>query len=419
MFSLKNETRNIKIGITIILSIFLGACLYTIFSYSNSTLLGSLETYNNDDVKYIRSAATLLSTGSLTYKNPLTPTVFIMPGLPYVLAFFMRLFGITSGVTAFRVFQAILQTSSLLLVFFIGRKTFNSKLGFTALVLNALYIPEIWVSNLILTEVIFKFLFLMLIYFCLFAVEEKKVCFYIFGGIFWGLSALFRPPIALFPIVILVMWIKKKYSIIEIIKYTSLGAAIFVIILSPWWARNYKLFNKFIPFTISSGNPMRLGTYINYNYKDGSDAYIDTSRFKGAKNEIENDMAEAGLAKLRMKTLIPKEPFKYLYWYTAGKTIYQWSGPFYWKEVLGVSGTTVTGYHLFLVCLALINMVYYYIKRKRNDNFSILIYSVIYFNCIYLPFYCFSRYMYPVIPIIIISASSMLLKLRDRVAHKG
>ena len=419
MFSIKNESRVIKICIAVILCLFFTVCLYTIFKYGNSTLLGSLETYNNDDVKYIRSADLLSSTGNLTYKDTTSPTVFIMPGLPYVLSFFMRIFGVMEGVVAFRVFQAVLQTSSLLLVFFIGRKVFNSKVAILAIFLNAIYIPEIWVSNTIFTETIFKFLFLLLIYFTLYAVEEKKLGYYIGGGIVWGLSALFRPPVAAFPIVILLMWVKNKYKISEIIKYTIIVSTIFVMILSPWWIRNYKLFDKFIPFTASSGNPTLQGTYIFYNQKDGSDDYIDKSSFEYSEDEIENDKVEMGIAKLRMKTLIPKEPIKYLFWYTIGKTLYNWVLPFYLREVLGFSHVLAIIYHLFLLYLAVQGMIFYYKKRDCYPSFPLLIYSVVYTNCIYLPFFCYSRYVYPVMPLIIVSSSFMMLELTQKAKIKN
>ncbi|ERI93996.1 hypothetical protein HMPREF1982_01252 [Clostridiales bacterium oral taxon 876 str. F0540] len=413
MFSLKNESRFIKISLLIISSIFLFICLYTIFKYGNSTLLGSLETYDNDDVKYIRSAHTLLSTGVLTYKNTASPTVFIMPGLPYILSFFMKLFGAINGVAAFRVMQAVLQTLSLLLIFFIGRRVFNNKIGLIAMFLDAIYIPEIWASNLILTEVIFKFLFLLLIYFCLYAVENNKVIYYIIGGVIWGLSALFRPPIALFPIVILIMWIKKKYSLSYIIKYTVIVSSIFVLIMSPWWIRNYKLYNAFIPFTVSSGNPMLQGTYINYNDEDGSDSYIDRSHFKYTDDEIENDRTETEIAKLRIKTLVPQKPLQYIYWYTVGKTVHQFSSPFYWGEILGFKSASVKKYHLFLITLFISSIFIYLFKRKTYNNFSLLINSVIYTNCIYLPFFCFSRYMFPIIPIVTISAAFVIFEAKE------
>lgn len=418
MFSLKNESRATKVSLAVILALFFSVTIFTIFKYGNSTLLGSLETYNNDDVKYIRSASTLLSTGKLTYQNPANATVFIMPGLPYVLAVFMRIFGTLEGVVAFRVFQAVLQTLSLLLVFFIGRKVFNSKVGLLAALLNAFYIAEIWVSNIILTEAIFKFLFLVLIYFCLYAVEKKKLSYYILGGIFWGLSAMFRPPVAAFPIVILIMWIKNKYKFSEIIKYTLVVSMVFAAIMSPWWIRNYRVFNKFIPFTMSSGNPMLQGTYVNYNRKDGSDNYIDKSQFKYTGDELGNDAAEKGIGKLRIKTLFPKEPLKYTYWYTIGKSIHLWNAPFYWIPILGVGLAPAKAYHLILVLLSIVSLYFYFKKRERYSSSSLLGYSIAYMNCIYLPFFCFSRYSYPVMPLVFIFSSYTILEIREKLKTK-
>jgi 4-amino-4-deoxy-L-arabinose transferase-like glycosyltransferase len=62
----------------------------------------------------------------------------MMPGLSYVLAFFMMIFGKLEGITAFRVFQAIIQTASLVLVFLIARKLFNSKVGIIAVIISFL-----------------------------------------------------------------------------------------------------------------------------------------------------------------------------------------------------------------------------------------------------------------------------------------
>ena len=82
MFSLKNESKNIKTLFFAVLTMFFVLSIWSIFYYGDSTFLGSFEKYNNDDVKYIRSAKVLLNEGMFTYKKPDVSTVFIMPGLP-------------------------------------------------------------------------------------------------------------------------------------------------------------------------------------------------------------------------------------------------------------------------------------------------------------------------------------------------
>lgn len=67
--------------------IFTAAALISVFKYGNSLLMGSLHKFDNDDVKYIRSAWNLLDNKIISYENIKEPTVYIMPGLTYVLSF--------------------------------------------------------------------------------------------------------------------------------------------------------------------------------------------------------------------------------------------------------------------------------------------------------------------------------------------
>ena len=165
IFSLKEEKRSTKIALGITCGLFFLLCMFSIFKYGNTTLLGNLEVPDNDDVKFIRSAWILAETGNYVYHDTSTATVFMMPGLSFTLATFTILFGKFPGLTAFRIFQALIQTGSLVLVFFIGRKIFNSKVGIISVIINAFYIAEVWVVNLILTETLFKFFVLCLSYF--------------------------------------------------------------------------------------------------------------------------------------------------------------------------------------------------------------------------------------------------------------
>ena len=60
-------------------------CILTSLYYGDELLLGSFSDFNNDDVKYLRSADTLIKTGKLTYKDVNKSTVFIMPGIVFFL----------------------------------------------------------------------------------------------------------------------------------------------------------------------------------------------------------------------------------------------------------------------------------------------------------------------------------------------
>lgn len=439
MFSLKNEKRAIKVFLAVACGLFFLICLFSIFKYGNSTLLGKLydpklrniNDPNNDDVKFIRSAVLLIQTGKYQFHVLGTHTVFMMPGLVFTLAFFIKLFGLYGGMTALRIFQAVLQTGSIMLVFFIARKIFNSKVGVLAVVLSIVYTADYWIANLILTESIFKFLVLCLVYFSIYAIEKRNVKCYVLGGLAWGLATLFRPTISIFPIIILIMWLIKKYSFKEMLKYGTATCIVFCILLAPWWIRNYSVFGKFIPFTLATGNPMLQGTYIDYDQakshrEDGLSYtnFVYTSDSEAIKSEvteclsvsdseiIRNEM-EIAQSKYRLRNLIPKKPFQFLYWYTVGKTKCQVLDPFLWIDILGVKISFVKTYHQLILILSIIGSIFYFLNRKKNKLGIIPFATIIYFILIYLPFFCFARYFYPAIPCVIIFAAYGIIRVME------
>ena len=416
---MKNEKGIIKLVLFSSCSLMFIMIIISIFHYGNSTLLGNFYSPNNDDVKYIRSAWTLAQTGNFIFHKPPAPTVFMMPGLPYVLAFFMKLFGQFGGITAIRIVQAILQVFSLLLIFYIARKIFDSKVAIIAVIFDLFYIVEFWVPNLILTETFFKFFVLCLVYFSLYALDEHKTKFYVLGGIFLGLATLFRPTIVMFPILILIMWIIKRVKFRYGFKYTVIVGLAFCIVLSPWWIRNYVIFNRFIPFTLSTGNPMWQGTFINYNQKSKITDGLDYSNYdtKNPKlSEIQRNDMEIALSKYRLKNLFPKEPLNFIYWYTIKKGWIQINSPFYWKDIFGVSGNLAKGYHRMLLILGGIGSLLYLKNKKKNILGILPIMTVIYFVIVYLPFYTMGRYFYPVMPYIMIFSSYCFSDLCNRIS---
>lgn len=396
MFSIKKEEKNIKVALILIEVIFALIALLYILKFGDSTLLGSMESFDNDDVKYIRSAWNLVENKILSYENITEPTVYIMPGLTFILSGFVALLGKFNAIVAFRIFQIFIQCGSLYIIFLIGRKLFNSRIGIIACLINSLYVVEFYVTSLILMETIFKFLLLLLVYLSMYAIERKNTRLYIIAGIVWGTACLFRPTIAAFPGVILLAWImKKEYKLKDMFKYASIVLVIFCLIMTPWWIRNYKQFNTFIPFTASSGNPFLQGTFVNYDQSGGFGV-----PYEKGENYIESNKNEIKAGIERLKIYGREEPIKYIYWYTLGKTFYFWKSPFYWNGVIGFILALIQ--HYFILISAIVGIVM--CKKKSTWNFDILIIlgTVILFNLVYLPYFTFERYSYPLISLLTI-----------------
>ena len=385
-----------KIILFVIIFTYSLIAVFSVMNYGNSMFLGSFEKYDNDDVKYIRSGIILAEKGILTYEKATENTVYIMPGLSYTLALFFKLFGLQDGIFYFRIFQVLLQATSLYLIFLITRRAFNSKVALLTCAINALYLPEIFSVNLILMECIFKFLLIWLCYVGIIAVEKKSVKYYLLAGILWAAACYFRPTIALLPIVVLALWLKRKYKVIEMLKFGLITLSVFVLLLSPWWIRNYNLYQKFIPFTLSSGNPFLQGTYINYDQSKDSIGYNTSENF------IVRNEQEKVIGYERLRKFGSKYPLKYIYWYTIGKSIYFWGSPFYWRDIFSIKLLYVQMYHVTVLVAAFLGLCKI---KMQNITTNMMFYIIIYFNLIYLPFYTFSRYSYPLMTFVIAYAS--------------
>lgn len=413
MFSISNETKRVKITLLILLSVFFIACIFTSLYYGDKLIIGNFEEYNNDDVKYLRSAETFLKTGMLTYKFPDKPTVFIMPGITILLTPFVAIFGVQGAVFPVRVFFALLQTFNLFMVFLIARKIFSSCVAVVAVLLSIFYLPNIYVSAVILTEPIAYTAFLLLLYIVMWGTERGKKRYFIVGGIVWGMAVMFRPTMAAFPAIVFFYWLFKKVKLRQMVHFALCAVIPFVIILSPWVIRNYIVFDRFIPLTLSSGNPKLQGTIIGYLPQEREKVFaaIDMEGIAIGDDEISNDIRENQLALRSFEYNIKNNTVVYILWYTIGKTLCNFAAPYIWYPIFTGTFIPIGVYHLFLIILFVWGAFKMIVSKKITPDIWLLLIAVIFFNCIHLPYYCFPRYVYPVISLIIMVDAQIIYNI--------
>ncbi len=375
----------------------------------SNMFLGDLDKFDNDDVKYIRSGMILLEEQKLVYKYPDQATAFIGPVLPMILALVFTVFGSDmNGIIAFQVLQAIIGTLSVGLVYVLGRDFFNKKIGIIASLIYALEPTAVRNTGYILTETIFTFLLLLMVVIALRALKSKTIKNYVVFGIIWAIASLLKSAVSLLFGVIFVAMIFYKYKPREILKYSVVTCAVFVIVMSPWWVRNYTQFNRFIPFTASTGNPMILGTFL-YNKVDK----YDLRGYIYGKTEIEQNDIEVRVAKERITRKFKEDFWQYAYWYTIGKTIFFWKDSFYWKRLPlnnwdYIIFPAVHMIHYTLLILGIIGIILCIIKDFKKAILPLGIIS--YMNLIHLPFFVMSRYSFPVMTIMIIMGAYGIVK---------
>jgi hypothetical protein len=376
--------------------------------YGDHFLLGSYDKLNNDDVKYVNSAKILLNKHTIAYNSDEEPSTFIMPGMPVVLAGLMLIFGQGVGaIVAFRLLLAVLQAFSIYLIFIAANQLFNSRAAIISSIATALYLPDYFSSGAILSETMFRTLFILLICFSLLALRSQKTKYYVIASVIVVLACYLKPHAVFFPAVWFFLWLVQRVSWKMIVKHTAVISLTMILLLSPWWIRNYITFDRFIPFTQSAGNPMLLGALIHY--ESPSKAFFDAHpEYEGISDNlfVGSDATQAETAKKIVIFGFKDQPLKYLKWYTVDKVFGLYAAPYYWKTVFGVNIWIVGIYHVVFMLLGAAGLLIMLMRvfRQKDIRYLFLLLSLSYFTVIYVPFVAFNRYGYPSVFLIFLTA---------------
>ncbi|MEK4513201.1 glycosyltransferase family 39 protein [Paenibacillus anaericanus] len=394
MFSLSGLNRPTKLALLGMIA-FVGivSCII-VLAYNDYFFLGDPIKPNNDDVKYIQTSRLLLNEGVLAYNTKDKPSAFIMPGLPFILAGFMAIFGQDQGgVIAYRIFQCLQQAFCIYLIFWIGRRIFNTRVALIACAISTIYLPDYFSSGVILSETTFRTIILLLVCVTILAIEQNRSALYLLIGVLTAAAAYFKPHASLYPAVFLVLWWKQKIPLRVMLKYTIIMAATYVALLTPWWIRNWITFHEFILFTNSGGSPFLLGTRIYgqlppAGFFEEYPQYDPQTLFQGS----DSTAIQKGLDIISYG--FRHEPLKYLYWFTLGRWVELYFHPFYSRPIWPVTRPLMNVLQVILMLINMVGIVWALLKHQFTRLLPLLL-ALGYFTVIYVPFVAFNRYGYP------------------------
>ncbi|MDQ0089773.1 4-amino-4-deoxy-L-arabinose transferase-like glycosyltransferase [Paenibacillus anaericanus] len=394
MFSLSGLNRPTKLALLGMIA-FVGivSCII-VLAYNDYFFLGDPIKPNNDDVKYIQTSRLLLNEGVLAYNTKDKPSAFIMPGLPFILAGFMAIFGQDQGgVIAYRIFQCLQQAFCIYLIFWIGRRIFNTRVALIACAISTIYLPDYFSSGVILSETTFRTIILLLVCVTILAIEQNRSALYLLIGVLTAAAAYFKPHASLYPAVFLVLWWKQKIPLRVMLKYTIIMAATYVVLLTPWWIRNWITFHEFILFTNSGGSPFLLGTRIYgqlppAGFFEEYPQYDPQTLFQGS----DSTAIQKGLDIISYG--FRHEPLKYLYWFTLGRWVELYFHPFYSRPIWPVTRPLMNVLQVILMLINMVGIVWALLKHQFTRLLPLLL-ALGYFTVIYVPFVAFNRYGYP------------------------
>ena len=373
--------------ISIYIIIFLAAFLFRLISVFNYTApLGG------DEVSYNTLAHSIVEDGK--YFNP-NESHSRPPAYPFFIGIFYFIFGYK--LIAVRIAQAVLDSLLCVLIYKLCYGLYNRSVALIASFSAVIYLLFISGVSRFLTESFFTFLLFLAVSYIYKTKEKLTYVNMCILGIAIALLALTKAITVLFlPFLFLVLIIARYYHFMSIKKAFKGFLVIFIAFLIPisiWTYRNYKVYGAIIPISTQSGYAF----YSCYFPRDGKvygvNAGDDNVSYAASLNsEIEMGKYLQG----KVFEFIKKHPFKVLKLELL-KIFYFWV-PFDW-EIMGKSEGVYNFQYMFMLPFSLLGM---FLLLRRFDQYAPLYIPIAYLFLMSLIFYGSPRLRMPIEPYLII-----------------
>lgn len=340
------------------------------------------------------------------------PTAFWPVGYPLFLGIVYFIFGHSLFVARF--WTVILSLYICFLTYRIGRMVLGDSGSLVVLLLIATFPSQIFFSNLFLSEVLFTALFLTVIYLTARLPERKKAGWlWLAVGLLCGGSILVRPVALFFPLVIFIFlfWVKGQ-SWRRSLWRTALVVFGILLLLVPWTVRNKRVLGHWILVSTNSGynfwignNPEAKGTF--------------TPEVAEVLNLIDDEVERYYLGYREGFDFILGQPDQFLL-LIPRKLFYLFlTDTFSFYYLLTSAGKSSTGrfaalggvlfelHYLLILLLGLVGIVLP--LRDENRGGIKLIYWVLgYWVFFHIFLFTIDRYHFPIMPLVIILASTAI-----------
>lgn len=340
---------------------------------------------------------------------------------PPMYPFFLFLIYKISGQDYVHVYwvQAILNTLTGILVYFIGCRMFKSKIpGIVGLFLFAVYPSFIWHVGILYPECLFTFLLALAILPTLIALENGKLSTFFLSGIFWGAAMLSRPVVYMFIFLLslLIIFLYRK-ELIRGIKFCCFLWLGFLLISSPWQIRNYKIAGERVPVNLSKG------FYLLYaNSKIETDDYLGNPSYEimgeykqRACEKIDASQWDSPVKQDRALfitalELIKAHPYRYIKM-SCIRFVRLWFNVGYGYKPSLLAYMTMAG-QIVLFSLFLFWLVYFKGFLKRETAVVLLL--IIYMTIIHTFTHAVYRFLIPAMPFVLLLDAKAIVNIIEK-----
>ncbi len=345
------------------------------------------------------------------------PTSWRVPLYPIFLAVIYSTFGHNYFVV--RIIQAIMSALLCIIIFYIAQRAFNLKIALLSATILVFYQPLIFYLYFggpvfLFSENLFIFLFALFLLFLIKNLfENNSLENIIISGFLMGLLVLTRPFIALFPLLLFILFLyKNKYAVKPALKTMFMLLFVFILTILPWTVRNYFVQKAFVPISTEGGFALLSGN--NPSARGGG--VIDVTKFLTNEernsldkmSEFQRDQMYRSHAReflLKNYKIIPRLFFKKLLvlWDVFG-TDHEFGG----VRVFNIWYSVILIFALFGI-----------FKFAKLNIYSMLLFSLfLYFSMISVIVAGEPRFRNPVEPYLIIFASAGIFAIYDNFKNK-
>jgi len=212
-----------------------------------------------------------------------------------------------------QILQILMDALMIFLIFFIGKELFGEKIGILSSVLYAVYLPQAFLSVHPLRDCWPTFISIVLVFCILNYKNKNSLLWAVLGGVVSGLGVYLRPNLLFLGVFLSVssfLYLKRR----EALQLLISTIAIPVFLLIPWWVRNYRIYQKFIPLSTNLGHVLWVGMGVisnPYGFEHKDEAAVRFVREQGYDYPYMSPEYNSVL-KRRVFEVIKKDPVYYL-----------------------------------------------------------------------------------------------------------
>lgn len=346
------------------------------------------------------------------------PTAWFPIGFPFFLSIIYRIFG--ENPLCGELVNVLLSTILILTAFYTAKNVFSVIVAkYTAIIL-ALW-PNICAYNLLLnSDLLFTSLFSILIL----LLVQKKYTFLnlFFMGLIFAAATLTRSTLALYFLMIFAAIYYKNKNRIHLIKSFCIFLLGSLLIFSPWWIRNYKVFDKFVPLSTNGGFNFWLA---NVQLPEGNNPSNESIKWSKDELSISKMGYRLGFQGIKSNPVqfIKQIPVKVINLFITDISGFKWikkgmDEKYHPKIDLLIALSQI--FYMLIMSIAVMAIFASIKTYPKFDNYMILL-TLLYWIFFHLLFFGKDRYHLPLIPIFSIYASVFINQLFTKIktTNKG